>query len=64
MQRMYATLRRLVKPLEKPDDTREGVLRPMKPTQLMEEHTKYNGLTQKWAAAQLQPPHGGPHHFS
>ena len=64
MQRMYATLRRLVRPLEQPDDPREGVLRSMEPTQLRDEHFKYNDLRQKWAAVQLPPSHGGPHPFS
>jgi hypothetical protein len=65
MQRMYATLQRLVKPLEQKDDPHHGVLRSMKPTELRDEHIKYSGLEQKWAAVQPQPPHGGgPYGFS
>lgn len=53
MRRLYATLPRLVLPLEQPDDQHQGVFRTMKPKQLKAAYDEWREIERKWAVAQF-----------
>jgi len=48
MQEMYSKLRGLVQPLEQPDNPQQGVLRTMKPGQLVNERGNWRDLADQW----------------
>jgi hypothetical protein len=50
MQRLYATLPRLVLPLQQPDDQQQGVFRTMTRDQLRAAYDESREITRKWAA--------------
>ena len=55
-QNLYQSLHGLVLPLERPEDPRQGVMRPLTRVQLREEQQIWRGLEEQWAN-QIQQPH-------
>ena len=58
MKRLYATLPRLILPLQHPDDQHLGVFRTMKHRQLKAAYDEWREIERKWAAAQFEPSGG------
>ncbi|KAH9049770.1 hypothetical protein EDB83DRAFT_1386545 [Lactarius deliciosus] len=48
-QNLYQSLHGLVLPLERPEDPKQGVLRPLTRVQLREEQRTWRGLEEQWA---------------
>ncbi|KAF8264562.1 hypothetical protein EI94DRAFT_1738162 [Lactarius quietus] len=54
-QHLYQLLHGLVLPLERPEDPKQGVLRPLTRVQLREEQQTWRGLEEQWANQTSQP---------